>query len=76
MSYVPAKTYLGDGAYARTGDYRGEIILTTENGISIQNEVHLGPSEVETLLAFLSMEGYFEIMSMLVNKGRRLQDDD
>lgn len=35
------KTYIGDGAYAEFDGY--SIVLTTENGISIQNRIVLEP---------------------------------
>ena len=36
------KFYLGDGAYVDMGSYPGEMVLTTEDGISAQNRVVLG----------------------------------
>lgn len=47
------KVYLGDGAYVDVGSYRGEVVITTEDGISVQNQVVLGPNEVLALLHFL-----------------------
>lgn len=46
------KTYLGDGAYAEMNRF-GELILTTEDGLSIQNRVVLGYTEYSALLAFV-----------------------
>lgn len=44
------KEYLGDGAYV---DYDGfSVILTTEDGISVQNRVVMEPNVVE------AFEGY------------------
>lgn len=48
------KTYLGDGVYADLND-AGQIVLTTEDGISIQNEIFLEPEVVQALLRFLEM---------------------
>lgn len=48
------KAYLGDGAYVETGRYAGEIVLTTEDGISVQNTVVLGPGEWAALVRFVS----------------------
>lgn len=45
--------YLGDGAYAQQGSYCGEIELTTEDGIRVQNRVILGPDELVALLQWL-----------------------
>lgn len=46
-----AKQYIGDGAYV---DYDGfALILTTENGISIQNTVVLEPEVWESLKRYV-----------------------
>lgn len=50
---INCKTYLGDGAYVAIGSYKGEVVLTTENGISVQNTVVLGPSEIDGLQRWL-----------------------
>lgn len=47
------KDYLGDGAYVDVGCYEGEVVLTTENGISVQNRVVLGMDELRRLLEWL-----------------------
>lgn len=47
MAKVGEKTYLGDGVYARFTGY--DIELTTENGISVTNRIHL---ENDVLIAF------------------------
>ncbi len=44
------KTYLGDGAYAQYDGYH--IILTTENGVSVQNRIALEPSVYDSLVKF------------------------
>ena len=52
------KVYLGDGAYADFDGYG--IILTTEDGISIQNTIYLEPEVLNSLLKYthsLSTEG-------------------
>ena len=47
---TPLKQYLGDGVYA---DFDGfALVLTTEDGISAQNEIVLEPSVVEALLRY------------------------
>lgn len=43
------KHYLGDGAYVQIGSYYGEVALTTEDGVSVQNRVVLGPGEMKRL---------------------------
>lgn len=45
-------TYLGDGAYAKRGSYRGEIIVYTSNGITDENHVYLEPGMTEKLHKF------------------------
>lgn len=46
------KSYLGDGAYAQ---YTGfDIRLTTSDGISVTNEVALGPDELHAFLNFVN----------------------
>lgn len=49
----PNKDYLGDGAYIRQGDFLGEVVLTTEDGISEQNRIVLGPGEIAALKRWL-----------------------
>ena len=44
------KIYLGDGAYVQQVCYDGEVVLTTENGISEQNRVVLGINEWRSLI--------------------------
>lgn len=36
------KIYIGDGAYAAVDSF-GDLVLTTENGISVQNTVVIEP---------------------------------
>jgi hypothetical protein len=47
------KTYLGDGAYAELDRY-GDLVLTTENGISVTNRIVLGAVEYQTLVDFVN----------------------
>ena len=47
------KTYLGDGAYAELDQY-GDLILTTEDGISITNRIVLGGAEYQALVDFVN----------------------
>ena len=47
------KEYIGDGVYVEYIDYRGMTILTTEDGISIQNKIYLEPRVMESLIGFL-----------------------
>ncbi len=47
------KIYLGDGAFVQIGSFRGEVVLTTEDGVNVQNRVVLGPDEIRALLLWL-----------------------
>jgi hypothetical protein len=53
------KTYLGDGVYAEIG--HGELILTTENGISVTNRIVLEPEVVVNLLTVLKVQEHRKI---------------
>ena len=46
------KCFLGDGVFAAWGD-AGNLILTTENGISVQNRIVLEPEVLLALAAYL-----------------------
>ena len=50
---MPKKVYIGDGVYMAPGSYFGEIILTTEDGITVQNTIVLGLSEISNILTTL-----------------------
>lgn len=52
----PNKAYLGDGAYVQDGSFKGEIVLTTENGVSEQNRIVLGPPEIRMLIDWLNTQ--------------------
>lgn len=54
---LTVKTYLGDGAYVEHGSYRGEIVLTTDNGIHETNRVVVDPSGLHVLVRWLREEG-------------------
>lgn len=45
------KEYLGDGCYAR--DVGFGIVLTTENGISVQNEIEMEPAVLRAFFRFI-----------------------
>ncbi len=47
-----AKEYIGDGVYIKEGGYKGEFILTTENGISIQNTIILEYKMIEQIFNY------------------------
>lgn len=66
MSEHPNKQYLGDGAYIKLGDYHGEVIVTTENGIAAQNTIHLGPAEIDALVRYLQANS---ILAMPATEG-------
>ena len=54
----PNKSYLGDGAYVQQGSFQCEVVLTTEDGISVQNRVVLAETEIANLLRWLVANGY------------------
>ena len=45
------KTYLGDGAYARADEF-GNLVLTAEDGLHVNQLVVLGPREWDKLRGF------------------------
>ena len=47
-----AATYIGDGAYAAISE-EGTLVLTTENGISIQNIIVIEPEHYPELEGFI-----------------------
>jgi len=53
MDDLTKKAYLGDGAFVQLGSYASEVVLTTEDGISVQNRVVLGPHEIAVLVRWL-----------------------
>lgn len=62
------KTYLGDGAYYECHGYA--VRLSTPNGIKSANEIYLGSSEIQTLIAALCRDyGADKIRSMCTEGG-------
>lgn len=55
------REYLGDGVYGTYDAAHGTIVLTTENGIAVQNTIVLEPivlaSLIDWLLKLRSIEG-------------------
>ena len=49
------KSYLGDGVYIDYGDERGDVVLTTENGVSTTNEIYLEYAVVEAFIRWLEI---------------------
>jgi len=43
------KDYLGNGVYVDVGSYPGDVILTTEDGVDVQNTIYLDPSILAAL---------------------------
>lgn len=48
---METKIYIGDGIYMEDMGYA--FILTTENGISVQNYIHIEPSEWSAMERFV-----------------------
>ena len=46
------QAYLGDGVYVREGNYPGEIILYTSDGIDETNHIFIDESMADTLIRF------------------------
>lgn len=57
MSDHPDKSYLGDGAYIQLGSFHGEVLITTEDGVSVQNTVVLDESGLRSLVAYVQEHG-------------------
>lgn len=51
------KEYLGDSIYIQEGSYKGEFILTTENGGAPSNTIVFGESELCALLDYVKRAG-------------------
>jgi hypothetical protein len=49
------KAYLGDGAYVDLGAFPGEVVITTEDGISVQNSVVLDMNALRILIGWLRL---------------------
>ncbi len=47
------KTYLGDGVYAEWHADRQMILLTTENGVSVESSIWIEAEVYEALVAFV-----------------------
>ena len=50
------KQYLGDGVYCAPGSFDGEVVLTTEDGVSVQNAIILEPPVWGAFLRYLGHE--------------------
>lgn len=48
------KEYLGDSIYIEEGSYKGELILTTENGFGPSNTIVFGPAEMDALFNYVN----------------------
>lgn len=46
------KEYVGDGVYINVGDFHGQIVLTTENGICVENRIFLELEMIETISSY------------------------
>lgn len=47
------KAYIGDGVYVEEGSFKGEVVLTTSNGMQDTNTIVLEPSVVKALSKWL-----------------------
>jgi len=55
------KVYIGDGAYAALDAQTGDLVLTTENGISVQNTVVIEADAYRVLETFVAQARKLEI---------------
>ncbi len=52
VDVMSEKEYIGDGVYV---DFDGfGVVMTTENGIEVQNTVYLEPNVMKNLIAYYS----------------------
>lgn len=49
--HLTRKQYVGDGVYLSYDGFH--FVLTTENGISVQNEIFLDPQVTDTLIKII-----------------------
>lgn len=61
------KTYLGDGAYLSYDGYH--LVLTTEDGISVQNIIYLEPQVYKALVRAVQSSPHPGIASFKENPG-------
>jgi hypothetical protein len=56
------KDYLGDSVYVEEGSFKGEVILTTDNGYpdDPRNRIVMGPAELETFFFWLRNVGIYK----------------
>ena len=52
MKAFPGKRYIGDGVYAEFDGF--EFVLTTEDGITVQNRIVLEPEHVQAFDRFVA----------------------
>ena len=50
----PLKQYLGDSVYVAEGKFRGQIVLTTENGLpdDLSNTIYIELEMIKSLVEF------------------------
>ena len=51
------KAYLGDGVYIQEGAWGGQLLLTTEDGINVQNRVFMEKGEVLAMVKWVVESG-------------------
>lgn len=55
----PDKTYLGDGVYATHDE--GQIMLTTEHGLGVDQKIFLEPDVLAALVGFAQKRGVLRV---------------
>ena len=54
------KDYLGDGVYIEQGDWEGQVILTTEDGIEAYNTIYMEKDEITGFIKFCKKIGIID----------------
>ena len=66
------KEYLGDGVYGQFEKFSSSIILTTEDGISVHNQIYMGANEVESFIRYAAK--HFNLKPLLEKVCEQAED--
>lgn len=53
---IQGKSYIGDGVYIKDEGFK--IVLTTEDGVSVKNEIHIEPMEFKAIVDYVKRMGW------------------
>lgn len=48
------KQYIGDGIYFRVGDFHGQYVLTTEDGVSETNVIYVETHHIDAIVRLIA----------------------